>query len=207
MSKVKNKYLIKFETENTKLASRQCILNGGIKNPQSKSVCGIGVTGENGRKHFLYKRWSHMISRCYNHSDINYKNYGNKGIIVCNRWLFLENYISDVVLLEGYNEELVKLGKLYLDKDIINREALIYSPETCKWVTPYENTDESTKRQNRCEFKATNLITNEVVISDNQTKFAKDNNLCLSCINRILLNKSKTKEHKNWKFELLEESL
>jgi hypothetical protein len=32
--------------------------------------------------------WRGMISRCYNPNAGNYKNYGGRGITVCDRWRF-----------------------------------------------------------------------------------------------------------------------
>ena len=33
-----------------------------------------------------YFSWRNMRARCYNPNDINYKNYGAKGITVCDQW-------------------------------------------------------------------------------------------------------------------------
>ena len=45
----------------------------------------------NRRKHGLvgtlaYKRWHNMMGRCYRPKDTNYKNYGARGIKVCDEW-------------------------------------------------------------------------------------------------------------------------
>jgi hypothetical protein len=34
-----------------------------------------------------YRIWRHMKDRCYNENDINYQNYGARGIIVCAEWI------------------------------------------------------------------------------------------------------------------------
>ena len=33
-----------------------------------------------------YKTWWHMLARCYNPKSINYKYYGERGILVCEEW-------------------------------------------------------------------------------------------------------------------------
>ncbi len=43
-----------------------------------------------------YTAWSHMISRCTNPNDINYHNYGGRGITVCKRWRKFENFLEDM---------------------------------------------------------------------------------------------------------------
>lgn len=44
-----------------------------------------------------YKCWGCMISRCTNPNDTGYKNYGGRGITVCDRWLnSFENFFSDM---------------------------------------------------------------------------------------------------------------
>lgn len=38
-------------------------------------------------KHPLYRVWNGMKTRCYNCNHIRYKNYGGKGITICDDWL------------------------------------------------------------------------------------------------------------------------
>lgn len=46
-----------------------------------------------------YKSWTHMISRCHNPTDQDFKNYGDRGIKVCKEWresfLAFYRYIGD----------------------------------------------------------------------------------------------------------------
>ena len=44
-----------------------------------------------------------MISKYYNHKDINYNIYSAKGITVCDRWLCFEFFEIDVQLLPEYD--------------------------------------------------------------------------------------------------------
>lgn len=48
--------------------------------------------------HELYQTWNSMIRRCYNKNNSDYKNYGARGIKVCDRWnqKSPENFIKDI---------------------------------------------------------------------------------------------------------------
>lgn len=44
-----------------------------------------------------YLAWRNMNSRCYNEKDISYKNYGGKGVVVCEEWRdSFEQFLQDV---------------------------------------------------------------------------------------------------------------
>lgn len=43
-----------------------------------------------------YSTWSGMKQRCFDKNNSHYKNYGGNGIIVCDRWLDFENFLSDI---------------------------------------------------------------------------------------------------------------
>ena len=140
-----------------------------------------------------------MLSRCYNSKNKAYKHYGAIGIKVCDRWHNFSNYVDDVILLEGYNEEMAKSGKLQLDKDIINRNAKIYSSDTCKWVDISENTKEMLKRIMQKEFTATRLTDGYSEESCCITEFCKKWKLnkissVTDCLN------GRRNEYLGWKF-------
>jgi len=44
----------------------------------------------------IYMIWAGMIQRCTNSNNKAYKNYGGRGIKVCDRWLKFENFYKDV---------------------------------------------------------------------------------------------------------------
>ena len=61
-----------------------------------------------------YHSWKAMIRRCYNPNCHAYKNYGGKGIKVCNRWQNVRNFYEDMgerskgMTLERINNGLLK---------------------------------------------------------------------------------------------------
>ena len=72
--------------------------------------------------HPLYSVWYSMIRRCYNKNGIEYKNYGARGIKVCECWHKFENFYED--MKNSYNT-------LELDR-IDNNDN--YYLENCRWV-------------------------------------------------------------------------
>lgn len=88
-------------------------------------------------KHPLFKVWAGIISRCYTPSSSGYKQYGLKGVKVCDLWRhnFLEFY--NWAISNGWEKG------LQIDKDIIPKKlgipALLYSPELCSIVTKKQN--------------------------------------------------------------------
>lgn len=86
-----------------------------------------------------YAVWRMMMQRCYDPSHKGYRNYGAKGVFVCDRWHIFRNFLEDIKKIEGYNEELFRKGKLDLDKDRKSKELKMYSLETCKFLSRSEN--------------------------------------------------------------------
>ena len=73
-----------------------------------------------------YVVWSNMWARCTNPKRRDYKNYGGRGIVVCQRWERFEHFLADMG---------EKPGSLSLDR-INNDEG--YSPNNCRWATASE---------------------------------------------------------------------
>ena len=74
----------------------------------------------------LYRIWSAIKRRCNNPNTINYKDYGGRGITMCNEWL--NNFLSfhEWALNNGYKDNLT------IERLNVNES---YSPLNCKWVT------------------------------------------------------------------------
>lgn len=87
----------------------------------------------------LYSLWKTMKARCYQPKNQNYKWYGGSGVTVCSEWL------NDPVAFVKWCKENGWKPGLELDKDILGN-GLIYSPETCCFVTHKENCQNRRKR-------------------------------------------------------------
>ena len=104
------------------------VQSANIQNPRRKSCgCKGGVQIHGLWKHPLYLTWQNMMTRCYNPNSADWKDYGGRGITVCERWHKVENFVEDMVERpDGYQ----------IDR---RNNELGYSKENCQWSTKLQN--------------------------------------------------------------------
>jgi hypothetical protein len=73
-----------------------------------------------------YRAWSRMKERCMNPRCKRFRDYGGRGISICERWLSFDNFLLDMG---------VRSHGCSLDR--INNDG-IYEPSNCRWATRSE---------------------------------------------------------------------
>lgn len=88
-------------------------------------------------KSSLYNVWKNMKDRCYRKKCKSYKNYGARGITVCDEWKNDYKKFYDWAIENGYNEEKTEAGLNVLTIDRIDVNGN-YEPRNCRFVTNSE---------------------------------------------------------------------
>ena len=103
-----------------------------MKNYGNKNAVKHGLS-----KTRLHRIWHSMYCRCYYPTTNQYKNYGGKGIKVCEDWKHMEGFINfyNWAIKHGYKDNLT-LDRIDNNKD--------YCPKNCKWSTAKEQSNHKT---------------------------------------------------------------
>lgn len=107
--------------------------SGKVKNLNLRRVAGIGYIGEgeytsssNKNKNKVYYVWRKMIERCYLKLD----NQTYNDVTVCDEWHNFQNFAK------WYNENYIDDfdAKWEIDKDLLNPNSKMYSPDNCVFL-------------------------------------------------------------------------
>lgn len=99
----------------------------------------------------LYYVWQAMIRRCYKENEQSYKNYGARGIKVCNKWKKDYKEFYNWAMQNGYKEG------LSIERINNNRN---YEPNNCKWATSKEQSY-NTRRNQYIEYNSEKITITE----------------------------------------------
>lgn len=106
------------------------VRSNNLKNGNVKS-CGClkhrsTSTTHNKSNTKLYGIWNAMRQRCYNPNYHAYKNYGGRGITICDDWVNSFNNFYNWAINNGYQEGL-SIERINVDDN--------YYPNNCTWIT------------------------------------------------------------------------
>lgn len=95
----------------------------------------------------LYGVWNQMKERCENPNHKSFKNYGGRGIAVCDEWRDSFSAFANWAMANGYEEGLT-IERIHVDDG--------YKPSNCTWITKSEqvqNRRMNYKIEYNCEVK------------------------------------------------------
>lgn len=84
----------------------------------------------------IYNIYQNMKERCYNKNCKSFKNYGKRGIKICEEWLNDYNCFYEWAIKNGYKDEL-SIDRINVDGN--------YEPNNCRWATRIQQANNTTQ--------------------------------------------------------------
>lgn len=106
------------------------------------------------QRNTTYRIWMSMKTRCLRSNHPSFKNYGGRGITICDRWMKFDNFLNDM----GPRPEGMSLDRRDNDQG--------YCKENCRWTTSLE---QSRNRRNtvKVEWQGKEVILMDVARGEN----------------------------------------
>lgn len=116
------------------------VLGSKLKNGHTKS-CGCIVKEGIHKTHDktntrIYRIYCAMKTRCYNKNVSSYKNYGGRGVKICDEWL------NDFITFYNWSIENGYKDNLSIDRIDVNGN---YEPNNCRWTDTYTQMNNTRK--------------------------------------------------------------
>mgnify|MGYP003298328344 CR=1 FL=1 len=150
----------KCDCGNTHDVVSRALVSGGA------TSCGCLETGKfrnkHGQEHHggsderLYRVWGCMLNRCYDENRKEFKNYGGRGIKVCNKWRESYAAFRDWALANGYNPELPG-SECSIDRIDVDGN---YEPSNCRWI-PMAEQSANTRAVRHLEYRGKTITLRE----------------------------------------------
>lgn len=150
----------------------------------------------------LYSIHANMKYRCNNENCHAYKDYGGRGIKVCEEWNNIENGFKNFykwAISTGYKDGL-SIDRIDNDKG--------YSPENCRWISLSENVAKANKhnvrrKPNHKGFYIGYCPSGKFYVFDNANEFSRQfPDLNANCIRQVA--NGEKKSHRGWSFGFIE---
>lgn len=115
---------------------------GNLRSGNNRS-CGCLRNFHGESKNRIYNIWCNMKERCKNKNNPCYKNYGGRGIKICDEWDKNFKNFKKWSLENGYNDSLT-IDRIDVDGD--------YQPSNCRWVN-MKIQGNNTRRNHKLTYK------------------------------------------------------